>query len=466
VSDLGLIAGAGMLIALALNLTLLPALLALWRSGGFKEAGGLARAEPLDRFLIRRRGWVMAAAAVAAAASVAALPRLRFDFDPINMENPKSESVQTLFDLMKSPESTPYTLDVIVPFAAAAAQAQHLSSLPQVGQAIWLGSFVPEDQAAKLDILADARDLLSPTLSPPAVKPAPSAQQVLDALARCAADIAKLAAGGDRVTADLSAALARIGTRGAGIVPLLEANLSQGIEHRLEDMRLALQAAPVALDNIPPELKRDWVTADGRYRIQISPKGDARDPDVLRKFAAAVLRETPDATGTPIQIQQSAQTVIQAFAIAGCIATAAITLLLLIVLRRIRDIAAVLAPLFLAGLFTLATSVAIGMPLNFANIVALPLLLGIGVAFDIYFVLRWRTGELGLLRSPTARAIVFSALTTGTAFGSLALSKSPGIADMGKLLSLGVFYTLICTLFILPALLGVPPAPSRAAERA
>jgi hypothetical protein len=466
VSDLGLIAGAGMLIALALNLTLLPALLALLRSGGFKEAGGLARAAPLDRFLIRRRGWVMAAAAVAAAVSVAALPRLRFDFDPINMENPKSESVQTLFDLMKSPESTPYTLDVIVPSAAAADQARRLGSLPEVGQAIWLGSFVPEDQAAKLDILADARDLLSPTLSPPAVKPAPSARQVLDAAARCTADIAKLAAGGDRAATDLSAALARVAARGADIVPLLEANLSQGIEHRLEDMRRALQAAPVALDSIPPELKRDWVAVDGQYRIQISPKGDARDPDVLRRFAAAVRRETPDATGMPIQIQQSAQTVIQAFVIAGCIATAAITLLLVIVLRRIRDIAAVLGPLFLAGLFTLATSVVLGMPLNFANIVALPLLLGIGVAFDIYFVLRWRSGELGLLRSPTARAIVFSALTTGTAFGSLALSKSPGMADMGKLLSLGVFYTLICTLFILPALLGVSPAPSRAADRA
>ena len=467
VSDLGLIAGAGMLIALALNLTLLPALLALLRSGGFKEAGGLARAAPLDRFLIHRRGWVMAAAAVAAAASLAVLPRLRFDFDPINMENPRSESVQTLFDLMKNPESTPYTLDVIVPSAAVAAgEAQRLGSLPDVGQAIWLGSFVPDDQAAKLDILADARDLLSPTLSPAAVKPAPSAKQVLDAAARCAADIAKLAAGGDRASADFSAALARVAARGAGIVPLLEANLSQGVEHRLADMRLALQAAPVALDSIPPELKRDWVAADGRYRIQISPKGDARDPDVLRKFAAAVRRETPDATGTPIQIQQSAQTVIQAFVVAGCIATVAITLLLVIVLRRIRDIAAVLGPLFLAGLFTLATTASIGMPLNFANIVALPLLLGIGVAFDIYFVLRWRTGELGLLRSPTARAIVFSALTTGTAFGSLALSKSPGIADMGKLLSLGVLYTLICTLFILPALLGVPPGPPRAAERA
>jgi predicted RND superfamily exporter protein len=164
----------------------------------------------------------------------------------------------------------------------------------------------------------------------------------------------------------------------------------------------------------------------------------------------------------PVQIQESARTVIGAFETAGALAAAAIVLLLVIILRRPRDIAAVLAPLVLAGLLTMATSVLAGMPLNFANIVTIPLLLGIGVAFDIYFVLRWRSGEPGLLQSPTARGVVFSALTTGTAFGSLALSRSPGMADMGKLLSLGLFYTLLCTLFFLPALLGRPPAPSRA----
>jgi hopanoid biosynthesis associated RND transporter like protein HpnN len=466
VSDLGLIAGAGMLIALALNLTLLPALLGLFRAGGFKEAGGFVRGELLDRILIRRRGWVMAAAGVAAVASAVALPRLHFDFDPINLENPRAESVQTLFDLMKSPDTTPYTIDVLTDASAAAEQARRLGSLPEVSRAIWIGSFIPEDQAAKLDILADAQNLLAPTLAPPSVKPAPSAREILDAATRCADDAGKLAARGDHTAAELADALRRAADRGEQIVPLLDANLSQGIPRRLEDMRLALQASAVSLETIPPELKQDWVASDGRYRIQVFPKGDARDPDVLRRFVAAVRREAPYAAGMPVGIQESARTVIQSFAIAGWIATAAITLLLALVLRNIRDVAAVLAPLLLAGLFTLATSAAAGIALNFANIVTLPLLLGIGVAFDIYFVMRWRGGEPHLLRSPTARAVVFSALTTGTAFGSLALSKSPGMADMGKLLSIGLFFTLVCTLFVLPALLGPAPSLPRTMDRA
>lgn len=459
VSDLGLIAGVGMLVALVLNLTLLPALLTLFRAKGFREAGGFPWAAPLDNLLVRRRAWVFAACGLLAVGSATALSGLRFDFDPINLENPKAESVQTLFDLMRNPETTPYTLDILAPSAKAASDlAERLGRLPEVSMAIWLGSFVPVGQEAKLEVLEDVRDLLEPTLSSPPSKPPPTAKESLMAASRCAEDIGKLAARGDGAAVRLEAALESAVEKGPSIVPALDANLSQGAKHRLEDALLALKASPVSLGSIPPDIRRDWVTADGRHRLQVFPKGDARKLVVLRDFVAAVQHEAPGATGMPVQIQESARTVIRAFETAGILAAVAITLLLVLILRRLRDIAAVLAPLAIAGLLTMATSVWIGMPLNFANIVTIPLLLGIGVAFDIYFVLRWRSGEPGLLQSPTARGVVFSALTTGTAFGSLAISKSPGMADMGKLLSLGLLYTLLCTLFFLPAFLGRPPA--------
>ena len=455
VSDLGLIAGVGMVVALVLNLTLLPALLTLLRAGGFKEAGGFGWAAPLDSLLVRRRVWIFAGGGLLAAASATALTGLHFDFDPINLENPKAESVQTLFDLMRDPQTTPYTLDVLTPSPKVAADlAGRLGKLPEVSMALWLGSFVPEDQDPKLEIMEDVRGLLEPTLSAAPAKDPPRAEESLAAAARCSADIGKLASRGDQAAGLLAAALDRVAKRGASVLPAIEANLSKGAVHRLEDVSLALQASRVSLDTIPADIRRDWVTADMRFRVQVFPKGDARDRDVLRTFVAAVQREDPSATGMPVQIQESAKTVIRAFETAGVLAAAAITLLLVLILKRPRDIAAVIAPLLLAGLLTMATSVAVGMPLNFANIVTIPLLLGIGVAFDIYFVLRWRSGEPGLLQSPTARGVVFSALTTGTAFGSLVLSKSPGMADMGKLLSLGLLYTLLCTLFFLPALLG------------
>ncbi len=467
VSDLGIIAGSGMIIALFLNLTLLPALLQLLRVEGFKEAAGIARAAPLDGWLVEHRKSIGVGVAVVTALCLVSMIRLHFDFDPIDLENPKAESVQALFDLMKDPDTSPYTLDALATDAAGANDlAQRLSKLPEVEHAVWLGSFVPDDQQAKLDILQDARDLLSLTLSPMQVKPAPSPTEVLTSARHAANDIGLLGSRGDQPSAQLSDALSRAVKQGDAIVPLLSSNLAQGIGARLDDMRMSLNASPVTIDSIPPDVKRDWIGTDGRYDVKIFMKGSSRDPKALKQFVKAVRSVVPDASGTPIGIQESGNTVMRAFAIAGVLATASITILLALVLRSARDVGAVLGPLLLAILLTLATCAIVGMPLNFANIVTLPLLLGIGVAFDIYFVLRWRAGEHGLLGSPTARAVIFSALTTGTAFGSLALSQSPGMADMGKLLSIGLFYTLICTLFVLPALLGTAPPPQQSAGHA
>src|SRR6185437_4153080 len=156
-------------------------------------------------------------------------------------------------------------------------------------------------------------------------------------------------------------------------------------------------------------------------------------------------------------ILESGNTVVDAFIRAGWIAVLSITALLAVVLRRAWDVFLVLAPLALTALLTGATSVLAGLPLNYANIITLPLLLGIGVAFDIYFVMRWRAGLPGPLQSSTARAVLFSALTTMTAFGSLALSNHTGTSEMGRLLTICLFYTLVCTLFFLPALQGRVP---------
>ena len=112
-----------------------------------------------------------------------------------------------------------------------------------------------------------------------------------------------------------------------------------------------------------------------------------------------------------------------------------------------------LSPLLLSALLTVILVVAIPQPLNFANIIALPLLLGVGVSFNIYFVMNWRQGLDAPLGSPTARAVLFSALTTGTAFGSLAASHHPGTASMGRLLLLSLACTLIATMLFEPALL-------------
>jgi hypothetical protein len=455
VSDLGKIAGVGMLIALILNLTLLPALLVLSRTAGESRPVGFRWAAPIDRFLMTRRKTVVAGGAILALAALAALPWLRFDFNPLNLQSRNAESVSTLFDLMNDPNSTPYTIEILEPSAAqAAAVAKQLDALPEVGQTVTVENFVPEDQDAKLAIIQDARTLLAPTLYPSSIRPPSSDQAMLAATAAFAKDVKPLADRGDAAAARLLKALDAVTARGPALLPALIQNLSGSAARRLDELRASLNPQKITLANLPAEVKDDWVASDGRARIEVFPKGNVSKNTALVRFVDAVRKIAPDATGTPVTIQESAATVIHAFVTAGIIALIAIAVLLLAVLRRISDVALVLAPLLLAGLLTLATGVVIGLPLNYANIIALPLLLGIGVSFDIYFVMRWRAGGGEMLQSSTARAILFSALTTGTAFGSLALSNHPGTAEMGKLLMLALGFTLLCTFILLPALLG------------
>jgi hopanoid biosynthesis associated RND transporter like protein HpnN len=468
VSQLGVIAGLGMFIALALNLTVLPALISLARPPGAPEQGTDPRLSRIDDFVLGHRRLVVGCGVGAAVVSAALMPLLHFDFNPIHLRSPKTESVATLLDLMKDPDQSSNTAEAIRPNLAAADQlAARARALPQVSSVRTLSSFVPADQPDKIAAIADAATLLDFTLNPIAVAPPPSDAEVVDSLNQTAAALRQAAVGpgaaaGDarRLAGDLDwLAKANPAARAQAahiIIP--------GLAVLLDQMRATLQPLPVTIDALPPDLVRDWRAPDGRARISIIPKGDSNDNAVATRFVEAVRKVAPDASGPLVGIHEGGATVVRAFTEAGVLSFIAITILLLIVLRRVRDVAITMAPIVLTGLLTMGSCVVIGQPLNFANIIALPLLFGIGVAFHIYFVMSWRSGGEHLLTSSLARAVFFSALTTATGFGSLWASSHPGTASMGKLLMISLVWTLVSALLFQPALMGDPPAQAEPAD--
>src|SRR6185437_13845694 len=139
----------------------------------------------------------------------------------------------------------------------------------------------------------------------------------------------------------------------------------------------------------------------------------------------------------------------------------AIFVLLWLTLRRLSDVLLTLVPLLVAGAVTLEICALTGLALNFANIIALPLLLGVGVAFKIYYVMAWRAGKTHLLQSTLTRAVIFSAMTTATAFGSLWASQSPGLSSMGKLMALALTCTMAAAVLFQPVLMGQPRKSER-----
>jgi len=456
VSELGLIAGVGMIVAYLFALTLLPALIAVFNPRGEKRAVETAWLAGVDPWILRNRKGVLIAVGLVTLAGLPLLLKLPFDSNPMHLRSPKVESIATYLDLIKDPATSPNVIDVIAPSVDAIPElSKKLLALPAASSVNSIDTYMPRDQDEKLAAIAETAQILDPVLNLKR-KPAPSDQENVAALKQTAGALRDVAGGSKNPTA-LAATLDKLAA--APEAKRVEATkaLTADLPGLIEGMKALLHPKKVMLDTIPERLKAEWVSKDGKARLEVHPKGNSNDDDVLRSFAKEVQTVAPHATGAPVATTSSSYTILGAFMQAGITAFVLIFIILSVALRKPWDVAMTLGPLVLATLWTLMSLPLVGMPLNFANIIALPLMLAVGVAFHIYYVIAWRAGVADMLASSLTRAIFFSALTTGTAFGSLVLSSHPGTASMGKLLALSLFFTLVAAFFVVPAFLGPPP---------
>ena len=468
VAELGLIAGTGMLVILGLTLTLLPALLG---AGLAPRVPGPGRVHPPARTAAisrRRAGLTCAAFAALAAASLVAVPLPVFDADVVRLRDPGTESVQAFEDLLaESGAASPWHADLVAPdLATADAWAERLRRLPEVAEAHTVSDLVPAQQEEKRAILADAALLLAPQPARDEVEAArvedPSAalrrlDEALEraeppAAGRIAASIGLLHEALDRFRQRAE----RDGDPDAEIRALEEILFGE-LDHQLARLRLALEPAPVAIADLPPELARRMLAAGGEARVQIAPRRNLEDRDALVGFVDAVLAEAPSATGPAVNLVEFGRETARALREALLTAIVAVALLVWLLWRRAGDALCALAPLAMGGALTFGGMGILGLTFNFANAIVLPLLLGIGVDSGIHIVHRWRAG---VGADPTAsRAVVYSALTTIASFGSLAFSSHRGIASLGLLLVVGMALVLACNLVFLPALLALRRQP-------
>jgi len=461
VSELGQIAGTGMIVAFFTAITVLPALLTLFRPPAEREPIGYKFLAPLDHFLSRHRHAVVVGTLAIALAGSPLLAYLHFDFNPLDLRSKKTEAVATILDLQKSHDTQTNTIDILAPnLEATPPIIAKLERLPEVSRVLTLASFVPPDQDQKLPIIQHAASILLPLFDPNRLLNPPTDADDVAALNKAADQFSKTAQNVTGKGADDARRLADL-MRGLAAAPpqtreAARALLLPGLHTMLDLLHHSLEAKPTGRDYIPEGLRRNWISADGQALIEVAPEGDPNNNEVMINFAKAVKKVAPGATGEPVAVQESGDTVVKAFIQAGIVALISISILLYIVLRRVTDVLLTLVPLLLAGLVTLEITVLIDMPLNFANIIALPLMLGLGVAFKIYFVMAWRGGTTNLLQSSLTRAVFFSAMTTATAFGSLWLSHHPGTSSMGKLLAISLITTLCAAVLFQPALMGPP----------
>jgi hopanoid biosynthesis associated RND transporter like protein HpnN len=468
VAQLGVIAGAGMLVILVLTFTAFPALLvALHGETGTARDAGARELPSGPAALGRHPGLVVLVFAAATVVALFSLRSVRFDSNVIEMRNQNTESVQAFRDLLATSRTSPWSVDVLAPDLDAAVQAAaRLRLLPEVEMALTLRDYVPADQEEKREILADAALMLDT----PGGAQEPAQLDVKEQIAALRSLVEVLSAEDlSRRATPLGASIRQLRTQVDQFLTLvdglddprlaleeLQAVLLGGFPAQVERLQGALEPDEVTLASLPRELRVRLLAADGHARVQVFPRDDLAETPALNAFVDAVRLLEPDATGVAVNILEFGRATVLSLQQAITLAFVIITVLLVALLRRGADAALVLAPLVVAGVLTGGAMVVLDVPFNFANLVVLPLLLGIGVDSGIHLVRAAQDtpgGGAGLLRSTTAAAVFFSAVTTVVSFGSLAFSPHNGVASLGVVLVTGMLITLACNLVFLPALL-------------
>lgn len=466
VSELGIISGAGIFIGLVTSLTLLPALLKLMPLKKLPANGGSSLPDWVYDFPFRHGKAILITALLAALLAGLTLTHLRFDSNPINLRDPTTQSVVAFKKLLKSPTDSPFATSALTDSLAQANElAGRFAKLSSVHEAITFSNMVPEQQAQKLDIIDNLNLIMPVQLNRFEAKPADSdvraallklnnnLQQILlqaklpadrEILTKLQQDIADFVQHADG-QADPAGQYRKLQDSVLGLLPRTMLMLRDG-----------LRAEPVDIDSIPDEVRTHWVSDDGIYRVLVLPEQDLNDPEHLKQFVNDIMATYPDVFGLPIGDVTSGQAVVSAFEQAFSSALVMITLLLLILTRSVRETLWVVLPLLLAALMTGAINVWLDNPFNFANIIVLPLLLGMGVDSGIHIVhrLHHQDDHTELLQSSSARGVFYSSLTTLCSFSSLAFNTHAGTASMGLLLAIGISLTIVCSLLVLPAMMG------------
>ena len=469
-AQLGVIAGFSMGVALIANLTVLPALLSLLPAprplARRAQRAGQARSGGLARFVDRWQRPIVVFALLAVVSGVLLLPHVEFDLNPLNLKDPHSPAVEAWQRLATSADSSPYTADVLTAsLEDAVKRAARLRELKEVDKAVTLADYVPTEQSEKLEIIDGLRASSGALLAGNVSAAAPSIDTEVAAidrlLARIAAAEPTLGQGDLKISATrLTQSFGQLRSRRdwpQQSLPDVRALLLGDLPQAITRLRRLLQAGPVTLQDIPTDTAQRYVAADGRARIEIHPREDLNDNAAMRRFAAAVTAVEAQATGAPVELVAGSHAVIRACVEASVLALVLTIVMHIFVLTGVLDAVLIAAPLVLAMLLTVTTSVLWGIPLNFANIIALPLLIGLNNAYGAYLVMRRNHARdiHHLLDTSTPRAVLFSGLTAVASFGTLAASKHPGMAGMGVLIALSLSYALLCALIVLPALMAV-----------
>ena len=465
-AQLGIIAAGGLVIAFVASITLVPAILCLLPGKQEKFARNMARLHVVSGKTSSGasllRGFATAVILALAAGSLFTFSQARFDGDPINLKDPAAPTVKAFMEILNDRPGEVYSGQVLVePGRAARELAEKLTALPEVEKVHSIADFLPEDQAAKLAELNSLRDVVPRVVNSGSDVGDEVRSRMLASISRNMKALSEVEDAPDllRVSAkrlqDAIAAFDKNFGDDEKARETLERRLFVGLPDMLADINRLATTNFVGVDTLQVTLRERFVAPDGRWRLEVVPAKNMRDSGNLNEFVKAVQSVDPEVSGSPVDVAGSADAVARAMTMATLAALVMVVLMAWPAFRRVSDVLFVLSPLLLAASLMVGYTVVFDAPFNFANVIVLPLLLGLGVDSSIHYVMRAREEVVAtnVTGTSTPRAVLISALTTIGSFGTLWLSGHRGMASMGELLTIAILVTLICTLVALPQLM-------------
>ena len=498
ISELGVIAGGGVAICVLVTFTVLPALLVLLarrkqargsESGARGKAEKAVKAEPIsgrgargtskptyfrERITTVLFGYpktVLVITALLCLASLYPVSRISFDYNLMNLQAKGLESVAYAYKLMRSSENSGY---FAVTTAATAQELRvkttQLEALPEVDHVVSLLTFIPDRQEQKLAELAVLRQALGE------VKPAPYEEdlKVMELPTvfenfRNSVEKLKNALGSGKMAEakPVGAFLATLDkffknlekekdANAVGMLRDFQGGLFASLPEKIGLLRESLNAAPVTEADIPQELRKRFVGKTGKFAMQVAPKKEIFDREPLEAYLKAVRSVDPDAAGEPVMVYESMTIMRDSYQSAFVYAFVAIVAILLIAFRSVTYAAIGLAPLVVGLLFMVTGMWLCGISFNSANIIVLPLILGIAVDSGIYIINRFRREDetaVEVVTRSTGLGVIYNTLTIMASFGALMVAHHQGVFSIGAVMSLGMVACQFAFILVLPAIL-------------
>ncbi len=467
-AELGEIAAGGILLCLVAMVLLLPSLITLeekWRGDGRRPslASAASGSDRLEKFFDHYL-WIIGICLFAIAVSALAFLNLRFDYNLLNLQAHGSEAVQYELKILENDKRSTWHAALIADSLEDAQRKQKIAeSLPTVGKVESILSAIPNNQDEKIKTIKTLAPILNfmdvePVNEPVTIVPLTATLKKIrfKLQERKGDENAEVSLAGNLAqsliqklkTADPDQSRERLQT--------LSGKLFADYRDKLADLKAGGRPTPVLIEELPDLLKRRFLGKNGKFLIQVYPNINIWEREAMEAFLRDVRRIDPMATGNAVHMYETSQLMKMGYLRGGLYAMVAIVFFLLVSFKNLRTTLFIMLPTVVGAIWTVGLMHIMNVQFNLANLVILPLIIGIGVVNGIHIVHRYREENekgVSVLSRSTGQAVALSSLTTMIGFGSLMVADHQGIYSLGLVLTLGVGNALIASITLLPALL-------------